>query len=69
MHDHSSEGSRQHVLERAFGTAEVAQAIGCSERTVRRWIRAGFLPERRPSGGRYRILETDIAKLLARKAS
>jgi excisionase family DNA binding protein len=51
-------------LPRAFGTRAVAAALGRSEGTVRRWIRAGVLPNRRPGGGRYLITEQDVAKLL-----
>ena len=47
-----------------FTTAEVAEHLNVSTRTVRRWIKAGALPVHR-IGGLVRISEADFAAFLA----
>lgn len=43
------------------GTRGAAQLIGRSERSIRRWIRAGLLPAARTPGGEYMIRVADLS--------
>jgi excisionase family DNA binding protein len=47
-----------------FTIAEIAERLGVSTRTVRRWIRSGYLVAHR-FGGIVRISETDLRAFLA----
>lgn len=49
--------------ERLFSLEEVAERLGVSERTVRRWIKAGDLPAYKP-GREYRIKPDDLDEFL-----
>jgi len=54
--------------ERFYSLEEVAQRLGVSERTVRRWIKSGELPAYKP-GREYRIRDGELEEFLqSRKA-
>ncbi len=52
--------------ERFYSLEEVAERLGISERTVRRWIKAGDLPAYQP-GREYRIRSTDLEEFLEQR--
>ena len=49
--------------ERLYSLEEVAERLGVSERTVRRWVKAGDLPAYKP-GREYRIKPADLEEFL-----
>lgn len=49
--------------ERLYSLEEVAERLGVSERTVRRWVKAGDLPAYKP-GREYRIKPVDLDEFL-----
>ena len=62
---HTSKPDRARSQPIKFYTSdEIAEALGVSLRTVRRWIKSGALPVHR-IGGLVRISEADFAAFLA----
>jgi excisionase family DNA binding protein len=49
--------------ERFYSLEEVAEQLGVSERTVRRWIKSGVLPAYKP-GREYRIRAGELEEFL-----
>lgn len=56
-------------LEKFYRTSEVAEQVGCSERTIRREIKRGVLKACRigPGGRSPRIRESEIKRYLAER--
>lgn len=52
------------VLPRLYSVRDVAEAMGVSSKTVRRWIKAGALPVHR-LGKQLRISQADLAAFIA----
>lgn len=51
-------------LDTEVDVTEAAETTGCCEETIRRAVRAGALPDRRPEGrGRHRVRRGDLAAL------
>ena len=61
---HAVTAYRSRAPNRFFTVLEVAERLGVSERTIRRWIAAGILPVHR-FGRLVRVSETDLAAFLA----
>lgn len=45
-------------------TAEAADQLRCSTRTIRRWIKAGKFPHHSRPGGQWRIPQADVTALM-----
>lgn len=63
QHDHGLEGE-----VRSYSLQEAADLIAVSEKTMRRYVKAGKLPHWRPAGREIRILHNDLVAFIeARK--
>ena len=51
---------------RCLKTGEVARIFGVGQDSVRRWMKAGYLPAWRTPGGHFRFTTQDVAALLER---
>lgn len=60
--------SRSRARTRYLSVPDVAEELGVSVRTVRRWIAAGRLPILRPSPRCIRVDPAELDRLLATKA-
>ena len=54
-----SPGGPHTILPRLYSVREAAEYVGCSTKTVRRWIKSGALPYHR-FGRQIRISERDL---------
>jgi excisionase family DNA binding protein len=61
-------GNNPPSLPRLYSIPEVADAVGVSTKTVRRWIKAGALPAHR-LGKQIRISQPDLAAFIAQSRS
>jgi len=61
---HAVNAHRRRAPNRFFTVLAVAERLGVSERTIRRWIAAGILPVHR-FGRLVRVSETDLVAFLA----
>jgi excisionase family DNA binding protein len=52
---------------RVLTLAEVSEALGRSERTVRKWIATGELPRVQLGAGGFRFLEVDVRAFCERR--